>query len=135
MNATQWTCLYLLALAASAPAQAASSTPEHDAGTTVMLDDSIDFNGQLLWQPAELPYVRLLAHEATPRAHWSLAAYPAHGAPPALARPASIQAVPVAAEVPEASMVSMLLVGLGLLALGAHGERQEKFQQRPRPHL
>ena len=33
----------------------------------------------------------------------------------------------VPAPVPEASMYSMLLVGLGLVALSLHGEKQEKF--------
>ena len=48
------------------------------------------------------------------------------GAPTAAARPA-VQQPNVPPPVPEASMVSMLLVGLGLLALSMHGEKQEKF--------
>jgi hypothetical protein len=41
------------------------------------------------------------------------------------AAPAQQASVP--APVPEASMYSMLLVGLGLVALSLHGEKQEKF--------
>jgi len=132
MNASYWTCLYLLAACASMPAQAAGSIPEHDTGASLMADDSNSFNNQLVWQEPELPYVRLLADEAATRTHWSVPAHPAAGLPHALAQP--IPAIAVTAEVPEASMVSMLLVGLGLLALGAHGERQEKFDEAPRPH-
>lgn len=132
MNASHWTCLYLLAACTSMPAQAAGSTLEHDAGVPVMVDDSNSFNNQFVWQEPELPYVRMLADDASARGHWSAPAHPAPGMPHVLAQP--VPAMQVAAEVPEASMVSMLLVGLGLLALGVHGERQEKFQEAPRPH-
>lgn len=133
MNASHWTCLYLFAACTSMPAQAAGSILEHDAGVPVMVNDSTSLNNQLVWQEPELPYVRLLADDGSARVHWSAPAHPVPGMPHVLAQPVS--AMPVAAEVPEASMVSMLLVGLGLLALGVHGERQEKFQEAPRPHL
>ncbi|KAB8043273.1 PEP-CTERM sorting domain-containing protein [Janthinobacterium aquaticum] len=132
MNASHWTCLYLLAACTSMPAQAAGIL-EHDAGVPVMVNDSTSLNNQFVWQEPELPYVRLLADDGSSRVHWSAPAHPMPGMPHVLAQP--VPAMPVAAEVPEASMVSMLLVGLGLLALGVHGERQEKFQEAPRPHL
>lgn len=136
MNAMQWTCLCLLALAASQSAQGASIMLVQDNNRPLLLDDGATFDQQIVWQSPELPYMRLLADRTAPRAHWSLAEHPSATTPSATFQPAhTVQALPVAAEVPEASMVSMLLVGLGLLALSAHGERQEKFQEAPRPHL
>ena len=48
-------------------------------------------------------------------------------APPRPMTAAPAQQAHVPAPVPEASMYSMLLVGLGLVALSLHGEKQEKF--------
>ena len=80
------------------------------------------------WARADLPYARLLAQADTLNAapRWRNAG-PHQGAlPPATAAAPAVQQANVP-PVPEASMVSMLLVGLGLLAFGMHGEKQEKF--------
>ncbi|APA66925.1 hypothetical protein YQ44_02800 [Janthinobacterium sp. 1_2014MBL_MicDiv] len=122
----------MLALSASAWSAAADSDATsdklHDAGERVTIDESISLNNNPGWETPDLPYARLLASSATAAPHWSNAGI-RHGAlapaKPATAAPAQQASMP--APVPEASMYSMLLVGLGLLALSVHGEKQEKF--------
>lgn len=121
--------LYVAVLALSAYAgNVAASAP-------AVSDDSLAFNNMTdnpTWETPDLPYARLLTQHttlnATPR--WlNAGTRPSALAPPtttAAATPA-VQQPNVPPPVPEASMVSMLLVGLGLLALSMHGEKQEKF--------
>jgi len=126
MKIFQPLCVAVLALSAYAGNVAASAP--------AVSDDSLAFNNMTdypAWETPDLPYARLLTqhstHNATPR--WLNAGTRQSAlAPPTTAatRPA-VQQPNVPPPVPEASMVSMLLVGLGLLALSMHGEKQEKF--------
>ena len=95
-------------------------------------DDSLAFNNMTdnpTWETPDLPYARLLTQhttlKATPR--WLNAGTRQSALAPPTAATAAVQQPNVPPPVPEASMVSMLLVGLGLLALSMHGEKQEKF--------
>lgn len=126
MKIFQPLCVAVLALSAYAGNVAASAP--------AVSDDSLAFNNMTdypTWETPDLPYARLLTQHstlnATPR--WLNAGTRQSAlAPPTTAatRPA-VQQPNVPPPVPEASMVSMLLVGLGLLALSMHGEKQEKF--------
>ena len=122
----------LLALSASAWSMAAVSDTtadkQHEAAERVMIDESISLYNNPGWETPDLPYARLLASSATTAApHWSSSARHAALAPPKPITAAPAQQASMPAPVPEASMVSMLLVGLGLLAFSMHGEKQEKF--------
>lgn len=124
MKIFQPLCVAVLALSAYAGNVAASAP--------AVSDDSLAFNNMTdypTWETPDLQYARLLTQHstlnATPR--WLNAGTRQSAlAPPAAATPA-VQQPNVPPPVPEASMVSMLLVGLGLLALSMHGEKQEKF--------
>ena len=126
MKIFQPLCVAMLALSAYAGNVAASAP--------AVSDDSLAFNNMTdypTWETPDLPYARLLTQHstlnATPR--WLNAGTRQSAlAPPTTAatRPA-VQQPNVPPPVPEASMVSMLLVGLGLLAFSMHGEKQEKF--------
>lgn len=127
MKIFQPLCVAVLALSAYAGNVAASAP--------AVSDYSLAFNNMTenpTWETPDLPYARLLTQHttlnATPR--WLNAGTRQSAlAPPtttAAATPA-VQQPNVPPPVPEASMVSMLLVGLGLLALSMHGEKQEKF--------
>ena len=126
MKIFQPLCVAVLALSAYAGNVAASAP--------AVSDDSLAFNNMTdnpTWETPDLPYARLLTQHstlnATPR--WLNAGTRQSALPPpttAAATPA-VQQPNVPPPVPEASMVSMLLVGLGLLALSMHGEKQEKF--------
>lgn len=127
MKIFQPLCVAVLALSAYAGNVAASAP--------AVSDDSLAFNNMTdypTWETPDLPYARLLTQHttlnATPR--WLNAGTRQSAlAPPtttAAATPA-VQQPNVPPPVPEASMVSMLLVGLGLLALSMHGDKQEKF--------
>ena len=131
MGILQPLCVAMLALSASAWSVAAVSDTSagklHEAAERVMIDESISLNNNPGWETPDLPYARLLASSAAIAApHWSSAR---HGAlaPPTAVAASTAQQVNIPAPVPEASMVSMLLVGLGLLAFSVHGEKQEKF--------
>ncbi|OHV98385.1 hypothetical protein AKG95_03855 [Janthinobacterium lividum] len=125
MKIFQPLCVAVLALSAYAGNVAASAL--------AVSDDSLAFNNMTdnpTWETPDLPYARLLTQHttlnATPR--WLNAGTRQSAlAPPAAAATAAVQQPNVPPPVPEASMVSMLLVGLGLLALSMHGEKQEKF--------
>ena len=125
MKIFQPLCVAVLALSAYAGNVAASAP--------AVSDDSLAFNNMTdypAWETPDLPYARLLTQHttlnATPR--WLNAGTRQSAlAPPAAAATAAVQQPNVPPPVPEASMVSMLLVGLGLLALSMHGEKQEKF--------
>ncbi|NBV15831.1 hypothetical protein [Janthinobacterium sp.] len=133
MGILQPLCVAVLALSASAWSAAAVSDATagklQDAGERITIDESISLNNNPGWETPDLPYARLLASSTSTSAapHWSSG--PRHGAlapaKPLAAAPAQQASAP--APVPEASMVSMLLVGMGLLALSVHGEKQEKF--------
>ena len=133
MGILQPLCVALLALsagtcsAAAASPAAAGALPE--AGERVMIDESISLNNNPGWETPDLPYARLLAGSAVNAAppHWSSGARHAALAPPRPVTALAAQQASMPAPVPEASMVSMLMVGLGLLAFGVHGEKQEKF--------
>ncbi|MDN2680213.1 hypothetical protein [Janthinobacterium sp. SUN033] len=121
----------MLALSACAGSAAASTPPTTHA--QVVSDDSLGFTSTADnpgWDTPDLPYARLLAQSTmlntAPR--WSSTGA-RHGAlpPSAAATAPAVQQTNVPPPVPEASMVSMLLVGLGLLAFSMHGEKQEKF--------
>src|SRR5471032_724488 len=123
MKMPQSACMALLALSAS-------SWGATTAGGTLIIDDNIHFDNNLVWETPDLPYARLLANskEATPFT-LGRASHVRHGAingstpggTPLKPLPAPVSAVP------EANMYAMLLVGLGLLALSVRGEKQEKF--------
>ena len=131
MNIMQSLCVALLALSASAWSVAAVSDTTAgkllEAGERVAIDESISLNNNPGWETPDLPYARLLASSAKTAPHWSNGARHATLAPPKPVTAAPAQQASVPAPVPEASMVSMLLVGLGLLAFSMHGEKQEKF--------
>lgn len=133
MGINQPLCVALLALSASTGSAATVSDTAagklQEVGEYVMIDESISLNNNPGWETPDLPYARLLASSsATAAPHWSTGG----ARHVALAPPKSMTAAPaqhanVPAPVPEASVVSMLLVGLGLVALSLHGEKQEKF--------
>ena len=132
MKILQSACMAMLALSANAWATAVVTDPA--AGTarelrdSVAIDESINLNNNPGWETPDLPYARLLASSATAAPHWSTSgARHAALAPPKPMTAAPAQQASVPAPVPEASMYSMLLVGLGLVALSLHGEKQEKF--------
>lgn len=132
MRIYQPLCVALLALSASTGSMAAVSdttTGKLEAGERVTIDESISLNNNPGWETPDLPYARLLASStATAAPHWSSSgARHAALAPPRPTTAATAQQTSVPAAVPEASMYSMLLVGLGLVALSLHGEKQEKF--------
>lgn len=125
MKIFQPLCVAVLALSAYAGNVAASAP--------AVSDDSLAFSNMTdnpAWETPDLPYARLLTQHttlnATPR--WLNAGTRQSAlAPPTAAATPAVQQPNVPPPVPEASMVSMLLVGLGLLALSMHGEKQEKF--------
>lgn len=124
MKVYQCAAMALLAWPAALPASVwAAANPMHD---SIVLADTA--TAALAWTAPEVPYARLLASAPAQAPHWSLAGGPRHARgttlPAAQAQPArAITAVP------ETSTYSMLLVGLGLLALCGAGARQEKFDQ------
>ena len=125
MKIFQPLCVAVLALSAYAGNVAASAP--------VVSDDSLAFSNMTdnpTWETPDLPYARLLMQHttlnATPR--WlNPGTRQSALAPPTTAATPAVQQPNVPPPVPEASMVSMLLVGLGLLALSMHGDKQEKF--------
>ncbi|WP_298401137.1 hypothetical protein [Janthinobacterium sp.] len=124
MKIFQPLCVAVLALSAYAGNVAASAP--------AVSDDSLAFNNMTdnpTWETPDLPYARLLTQHttlnATPR--WLNAGTRQSALAHPTAATAAVQQPNVPPPVPEASMVSMLLVGLGLLALSMHGEKQEKF--------
>ncbi|MGK5044158.1 PEP-CTERM sorting domain-containing protein [Janthinobacterium sp. GB1R12] len=132
MRIYQPLCVAVLALSASTGSVAAVSDTTagklQEAGERVTIDESISLNNNPGWETPDLPYARLLASSATAAPHWSTSgARHAALAPPKPMTAAPAQQASVPAPVPEASMYSMLLVGLGLVALSLHGEKQEKF--------
>ena len=92
---------------------------------SVMRDDKVRITDTQAWREADLPYVRLLADPPAPAPHWSLTGNARHGANRAMLAQQTDAITPV----PETSMYSMLLVGLGLLALCVPRDKQEKFDQ------
>lgn len=132
MGINQPLCVALLALSASAWSMAAVSDTtagKPEAGERVTIDESISLNNNPGWETPDLPYARLLASSSAATApHWSTSgARHMALAPPRPMTAAPAQQANIPAPVPEASMYSMLLVGLGLVALSLHGEKQEKF--------
>ena len=126
MKIFQPLCVAVLALSAYAGNVAASAP--------AVSDDSLAFNNMTdnpTWETPDLPYARLLTQHstlnATPRWLNAGTRQSALAPPTAAAATPAVQQPNVPPPVPEASMVSMLLVGLGLLALSMHGEKQEKF--------
>ena len=109
-----------MALLGMLPAQAWATAQD-----SVMRDDTIRITDTQAGGEADLPHAHLLATPPAPTPHWSLAGNTRHGVNPAvLAQQANI-----ITPVPETSMYSMLLVGLGLLALCVPRDKQEKFDQ------
>lgn len=92
---------------------------------SVMRDDTVRITDTQAWREADLPYMRLLADPPAPAPHWSLTGNARHGANRAMLAQQTDAITPV----PETSMYSMLLVGLGLLALCVPRDKQEKFDQ------
>lgn len=137
MKILQSLCMTMLTLSASAgnAVTIGADTPgnPHTLHAEVVSDDSFGFNNTADnpgWETPDLPYARLLAQSATLNAppRWRSAGARYSVLPPsAAATPPAVQQANVPPPVPEASMVSMLLVGLGLLAFSIHGEKQEKF--------
>ena len=135
MKILQPLCVAMLALSASAGNAAATGAGmpgnPHAAREQVVSDESLGFtntSNNLGWETPDLPYARLLTQAPTLNAapRWRSAGA-RHGALPAAATALAVQQTNVPPPVPEASMVSMLLVGLGLLAFSMHGDKQEKF--------
>jgi len=135
MKILQPLCVAVLALSASTGNATTTGADmpgnPHAARDQVVSDESLGLNNisnSLGWETPDLPYARLLTQgntlNAAPR--WRSAGA-RHGALPAAATAPAVQQTNVPPPVPEASMVSMLLVGLGLLAFSMHGEKQEKF--------
>jgi hypothetical protein len=110
----------VLAMLGMLPAQAGAVAQD-----SVMRDDTVRITDTQAWREADLPYVRLLADPPTPAPHWSMMGNARHGANPAVLAQQANLITPV----PETSMYSMLLVGLGLLALCVPRDKQEKFDQ------
>jgi hypothetical protein len=106
------------ALMAMLPAWAAAQD-------SVMRDDTAPITDTQAWRDTDLPHARLLADPPAPAPHWSRAGNARHGTYPA----APAQQANVITPVPETSMYSMLLVGLGLLALCVPRDKHEKFDQ------
>ena len=137
MKLFQPLCVAMLALSLSAGNAAASDAGmpgnPQAARDQVVSDESLGFNhasDNIGWQTPDLPYARLLMQGNTLNApsRWRSAGARQGALPPAAAAMApAVQQANVPPPVPEASMVSMLLVGLGLLAFSMHGEKQEKF--------
>ena len=126
MKIFQPLCVAVLALSAYAGNVAASAP--------AVSDDSLAFSNMTdnpAWETPDLPYARLLTQHTTLNAppRWLNAGtrQSALAPPTAAATTPAVQQPNVPPPVPEASMVSMLLVGLGLLALSMHGDKQEKF--------
>ncbi len=126
MKIFQPLCVAVLVLSAYAGNVAASAP--------AVSDDSLAFSNMTdnpAWETPDLPYARLLTQHTTLNAppRWLNAGtrQSALAPPTAAATTPAVQQPNVPPPVPEASMVSMLLVGLGLLALSMHGEKQEKF--------
>ena len=124
MKIFQPLCVAVLALSAYAGNVAASAP--------AVSDDSLAFSNMTdnpAWETPDLPYARLLTQHTTLNAppRWLNAGTRQSALAPPAAATAAVQQPNVPPPVPEASMVSMLLVGLGLLALSMHGEKQEKF--------
>lgn len=123
MKVYQCATLAWLAWSAALPAVAGAS---HD---SIVIDDrQAAASDALVWNAPELPYARLLASAPGATPYPGLAAGPRPGAAAALPAAQAQPARPIT-PVPETSMYSMLLVGLGLLALCGAGARQEKFDQ------
>lgn len=121
----------MLVLSICAGNVAAGDSPPHAARVPVMSDDSLGVHNTTdnpAWDAPDLPYARLLTQGTTFNAppRWRSTGARQGALPPSAAATA-VQQTNVPPPVPEASMVSMLLVGLGLLAFGMHGEKQEKF--------
>ena len=110
----------VLAMLGMLPAQAGVVAQD-----SVMRDDTVRITDTQAWHEADLPYVRLLADPPAPAPHWSLTGNARHGANRAMLAQQTDAITPV----PETSMYSMLLVGLGLLALCVPRDKQEKFDQ------
>ena len=137
MKILQSLCMTMLTLSASAgnAVTIGADTPgnPHTVHAQVVSDDSFGFNNTADnpgWETPDLPYARLLAQSATLNAppRWrSAGARQGALPPPTATNTPAVQHANVPPPVPEASMVSMLLVGLGLLAFSIHGEKQEKF--------
>ena len=112
----------VLAMLGMLPAQAGVVAQD-----SVMRDDTVRITDTQAWREVDLPYVRLLADPPAPAPapHWSLTGNARHGANRAMLAQQANAITPV----PETSMYSMLLVGLGLLALCVPRDKQEKFDQ------
>lgn len=110
----------VLAMLGMLPAQAGVVAQD-----SVMRDDTVRITDTQAWHEADLPYVRLLADPPAPAPHLSLTGNARHGANRAMLAQQANAITPV----PETSMYSMLLVGLGLLALCVPRDKQEKFDQ------
>ena len=106
----------VLAMLGLLPAQLGSVAQD-----SVVRDDTVRITAARAWREADLPYARPPA----PARHSSVAGSARHAAGAAV--PA--QQASVIRPVPETSLYSMLLVGLGLLALCVPRNRQEKFDQ------
>lgn len=111
-----------LAMLGMLPAQAGVAAQD-----SVMRDDTVRITDTPPWREADLPPAHTLAGPQAPTStpHWSLASNARRGTQPA----APAQQANVIKPVPETSMYSMLLVGLGLLALCVPRDKQEKFDQ------
>lgn len=120
MNMHQIAGTAVLAMLGMLPAQAGTVAQD-----SVMRDDTVRITDTQAWHEADLPYVRLLADPPAPAPHWSLTGNARHGANRAMLAQQANAITPV----PETSMYSMLLVGLGLLALCVPRDKQEKFDQ------
>ncbi|MCL6486795.1 hypothetical protein [Janthinobacterium lividum] len=128
-------CMAMLVLLASAGNATATGADiqgkPRAASDQVVSDERFSFTNSsdnFGWQTQDLPYARLLTRASmlntAPR--WRSAGARQDALPIAAKSPA-VQQTNVPPPVPEASMVSMLLVGIGLLAFSMHAERQEKF--------
>lgn len=129
MKVYQSAALALLAWAAAIPAGVAGGTEQvRGSHASIVIGDDVAADDARPWNTQPLPSARVPASGPVPAQQWRPAIDPRRGADRSLP---SAQAQPARAitPVPETNMYSMLLVGLGLLALHGSRTRQEKFEQ------
>ncbi|WP_312440277.1 hypothetical protein [Janthinobacterium sp.] len=129
MKVYQSAALALMAWAAAIPAGVAGTTEKaRGSHAGIVIGDDVAADDARPWNRQQLPSARVPASGPVPAQQWSPAIDPRRGAGRSLPA-AQVQPARAITPVPETNMYSMLLVGLGLLALHGSRTRQEKFEQ------
>ena len=129
MKVYQSAALALMAWAAAIPAGVAGATEKaRGSHAGIVIGDDVAADDARPWNRQQLPSARVPASGPVPAQQWSPAIDPRRGAGRSLPA-AQVQPARAITPVPETNMYSMLLVGLGLLALHGSKTRQEKFEQ------